>query len=154
MEFHIMNPPQKALKNEHEVVNMKLGDIIEDLKDGKLDLDLLDEVEGSLKNHIYIEEISIFPKILKNSNLHLEISGMETEHAALWRLFMLIRNQMAKKDYSRIPKHFEDIRLILLEHNRREEILIYPLVEDDMIKDLTRPEDWVCNKIRKYPNQK
>ncbi len=149
-----MDSPQSRMKDQHEVVNLQLEKIIDDLKSDQLDLDILDEIEHDLKDHIFLEETSIFPAVRDKGNLNLEISGMETEHAAVWRLFMLIQEQIDRKNYSKIPKYLDEIRLILLDHNRREELVLYPLMNEDMMENAKRPENWVCNKIKKYPNQK
>ena len=149
-----MYSPQNRMKKEHETINIKINQIIEELHKDQLDLDMLDEVELELKDHIFLEETSIFPAVVKNGNLNLEISGMETEHAAIWRLFMLIHRQIEMKDHSRIPKYLDEIRLILFQHNKREEQIVYPLINDDMMEIEKRPDGWICNKIRKYPNQK
>ncbi len=149
-----MVSPQIRMKDQHEVVNLKLDEVIADLKSDQLDLDILDEIEIELKDHIFIEETTIFPEVKGKGNFNLEISGMETEHAAVWRLFMLIHEQIERKNYSKIPKYLDEIRLILHDHNRREELIVYPLMSEDMVKNAKRPENWVCNKIKKYPNQK
>ena len=149
-----MESPQIRMRNQHEVVNLKLEEVIDDLKSDQLDLDILDEIEQELKDHIFLEETFIFPAVREKGNLNLEISGMETEHAAVWRLFMLIHEQADSKNYSKIPKYLDEIRLILLDHNRREELVVYPLMDDRMMENEKRPENWVCKKIKKYPNQK
>ncbi|MGP6238939.1 hemerythrin domain-containing protein [Cuniculiplasma sp. SKW4] len=141
---------RKDFEDDHIIEQMKMREIIEQIEKGELDLDLLDEIENHLKNHMFQEEEYIFPAMSKMQNLRLEIAGFQTEHAALWRLFSMIHADIDKGKFDKIEKYANEIYKILREHNSREEMFIYKLMNDNSIEGMSeeRPEGWVCKKMR------
>ncbi len=140
----------KDFEDDHIIEQMKMREIIDGAEKGELDLDLMDELENHLKNHMFQEEEYIFPAMNKVQNLRLEIAGFQTEHAALWRLFSMIHSDIEKGKLDKIQKYLTEIYKILVEHNSREEIFVYKMMNDDSmpVMEMVRPEGWVCKKIR------
>ena len=141
---------KKDFEDDHIIEQMKMREIIEQIETGELDLDLLDELENHLKNHMFQEEEYIFPAMAKMQNLRLEIAGFQTEHAALWKLFSMLHADLGNGKFDKVEKYANEIYKILREHNSREEIFIYKLMDDKAIKEMEkeRPAGWVCKKMR------
>ena len=141
---------RKDFEDDHIIEQMKMREIIEQIEGGELNLDLLDELENHLKNHMFQEEEYIFPAMSKMQNLRLEIAGFQTEHAAVWRLFNMIHQELDAKKYDKIEKYANEIYKILREHNGREEVFIYKLLNENSLPEMSneRPNGWVCKKMR------
>ena len=141
---------EERLSNDHKVAIETLSKIGQGLEKGELDVDLFSEFEINLKNHIYHEETVVFPKLMREYNLKLEISGLEMEHAAMWRLIDLIYAEINEKKFNKILKYFDEVDRILQNHNAREEELIYPKIKGDVQPEqIERPSNWRCIKLLK-----
>ncbi len=141
---------KESLSNDHKDVFVTLYKIEEGLKNGELDLDLFEEFERKLKDHIYTEETLVFPMLLTELDLRKEVSGFEMEHAAMWRLIDLINKEIDEKKFEKTLKYFDEIDRILKNHNEREEEYIYSKIEEGSVqKKSKRPENWKCTKFSK-----
>ncbi len=135
-------------KDVHKQSRLWLQKIMGDLEGGTLDLDLYNDFQTELKDHIFEEETFIFKMFKENGKLKNEILGLETEHAAMWRLTNLINSEIETKRFQKIEKYFDELFRILTQHNEREEQLIYSNLADSIHVAAKRPQDWVCRKLK------
>lgn len=136
------------LKEDHKKLIFQLQKILNDFQDSSLDIDLYNNFQARLKDHIYEEETNLYSKLNRYDTNKDKIIGFETEHAAMWKLMGHINDEIETGRFIKIEKYFDELLRILSQHSAREEQYIYSNIDDYTYTNLPRTPEWVCRKIR------
>lgn len=135
---------------DHKIMEKLIADLNEDLNKGDMDIDQYLSFEKRLKDHIFIEETIIFPKLFGISEVKDLVTGLKVEHGSFWMLMDKIDKSLETKSYWQIPKAANEMLMIMHEHDLREEKSIDPLILNmDLPNSVKRPEDWKCERAPK-----
>lgn len=138
------------IRDVHERIRFKLQQILKELGDDSLDLDIYNDFQKEIKDHIYEEETVIFKSIIISDKFRNEIIGFETEHAAMWRLMNLINLEIEERQFRKIGKYFDELLRILSQHVKREEQYLYSSLNKYSYVKSIRPPEWVCEKTKPH----
>ena len=135
---------------DHRIMEKLIVDLNGDLNKGDLDIDQYASFEKRLKDHIFIEETVIFPKLSSVSGIKDLLTGLKVEHGSFWMLMEKIDKSLDTESYWQIPKAANEMLMIMHEHDLREEKSIDPLILNMDLPTLSeRPEDWKCERAPK-----
>lgn len=152
----------ETLTREHRAIDAALEGFVEHLQDGELDPDLVLGGLATLRRHIYLEEVHLFPPLSRGA-LMMPVTVMLREHGELWRTMDAIAESVAEAQAGGdSPRARERTRALCLEllamldrHNEKEEPVIYPqtpLLRADEAAALAAalasgamPDGWTCH---------
>ena len=147
----------QALEREHREIDGGIETFLDELDSGvRVDPSRLVTALESLRRHIYLEEVFLFPD-LKAAGLMGPIFVMLREHGMLWRQLDAVTGMLAQTSETEVLRHSCATLLALLsDHNAKEEPIIYTQADDilgavasaELRKFLiqgTMPEGWVCS---------
>ncbi|AYE98660.1 hemerythrin domain-containing protein [Mycobacterium paragordonae] len=145
------------LTREHREIDAALQAFIEKLDCGSVQTESLTGTLEALRRHIYLEEVFLFPP-LRDAGVVMPIFVMMREHGQLWQTMDALTDLLADgHDYSRLRDMSIKLLDQLLQHNSKEEPVIYPNADTELpphtSAELTRfivtgraPEGWVCQQ--------
>ena len=145
------------LTREHHEIDDVIATFIEKLDCGGMQHELLTETLETLRRHIYLEEVFLFPP-LRDAGFVMPIFVMMREHGQLWRTMDELTDLLADgKDSGRLRDTCTQLLDQLHQHNSKEEPVIYPSADTDLptqtSAELTRvietghmPDGWVCQQ--------
>ena len=140
---------------DHRIMQKLIVDLNEDLNKGELDIDQYTSLEKRLRDHIFIEETVIFPKLSSVPGIKDLLTGLKVEHGSFWMLMEKIDKSLDTESYWQIPRAANEMLMIMQEHDLREEKSIDPLILNmDLPTLLERPTDWKCEKAPKLISKK
>ncbi|MDP7736471.1 hemerythrin domain-containing protein [Mycobacterium paragordonae] len=145
------------LTREHREIDVALEAFIEKLDCGSVQHELLTETLDALRRHIYLEEVFLFPP-LRDAGIVMPIFVMMREHGQLWRTMDALTDLLADgNDSSRLRDTCMQLLDQLLQHNSKEEPVIYPNSDTDLppqtsaelgrfIETGRAPDGWICQQ--------
>lgn len=144
------------LTREHREIDDAIEIFIEKLDCGSVQHELLSETLEALRRHIYLEEVILFPP-LRDAGIVMPIFVMMREHGQLWRTMDTLTDLADGNDTRRLRDTCTQLLDNLLQHNSKEEPVIYPNADTDLppqtIAELSRfietgraPDGWVCQQ--------
>lgn len=143
------------LTREHREIDDAIEIFIEKLDCGSVQHELLSETLEALRRHIYLEEVILFPP-LRDAGIVMPIFVMMREHGELWRTMDTLADLLADgNDSVRLRDTCTQLLDQLLQHNSKEEPVIYPNADTELppqtSAELSRfigvgrtPDGWVC----------
>ena len=146
-----------VLTKDHERIDVYLNDFLLSLS-SKPDLDKLDTIVSSLRNHMFWEEEYLFPEIFEENKLRIQ--GLEAEHGAILKLLDEIKRLLSINEIEDAKKKTQGVMRVLKGHNEAEEGYIYLELDklesqkqaDLLLKEVehaSAPKDWTCKVLRK-----
>lgn len=148
-----------ALAREHHEIDSGIEAFIEKLDCGSVPPELLTATLQALRRHIYLEEVFLFPPV-REAGIVMPILVMIREHGQLWRTMDALTDLLADgNDSLRLRDTCTQLLDQLLQHNSKEEPVIYPNADTDLPSqtsaELSRfietghtPDGWVCQQAR------
>lgn len=148
----------QALEREHHEIDTGIEVFMSELSE----LGALRQALNALRRHIYLEEEFVFP-ILRKSNLVASIIVMLREHGEIWQTIELVENayreDLEPSKFRRSAYLLEQLLEQLSTHNKKEEPLIYPYVDEKLGPEETArllefiasgklPDGWVCKGFK------
>lgn len=145
------------LTREHHEIDVAIQAFIEKLDCGSMQHELLSETLEALRRHIYLEEVFLFPP-LREAGIVMPIFVMMREHGVLWRTMDALADLLANgSDSLRLRDTCTQLLDQLLQHNSKEEPVIYPNADTELppqtSAELSRfietgraPDGWVCQQ--------
>ena len=145
------------LIREHHKIDDAIKEFIEKLDRGNAQRELLTDTLESLRRHIYLEEVFLFPP-LREAGIVMPIFVMMREHGQLWHIMGALTDLLADgNDGQRLRDTCTQLLDQLHQHNSKEEPVIYPSADTDLppqtSAELTRfietghmPDGWVCQQ--------
>lgn len=138
-----------ALTAEHRAIDVGIEAFIGDAGDPQP----LRDAMLALRRHIYLEEAFLFPPL--KSSMMMPIFVMLREHGELWRAMDDVDAAVAAGEDA--DAKCRDLLVLLDEHNKKEEPIIYPRADADLDDDVraeltdflregTYPDGWVCEQ--------
>jgi hemerythrin superfamily protein len=111
----------------------------------------------ALRRHIYLEEVLLFPPI-RHAGMSMALLVMAKEHGLLWRLMDHLDSLLTTQDVDALRSRCEELLLILEQHNRKEEPIVYPRSRGDLtaaeaetlarfVEAGSTPDGWVCEAV-------
>ncbi|AGC61053.1 hypothetical protein MULP_01031 [Mycobacterium liflandii 128FXT] len=143
------------LTREHHEIDSAIETFIDELDRGGVQHELLANTLEALRRHIYLEEVILFPP-LRDAGIVMPIFVMMREHGQLWRTMDTVAGLLADgNDSSRLRDICTELLDQLLDHNSKEEPVIYPNADTALplqaSTELSRfigtgrtPDGWVC----------
>lgn len=143
----------KALEHDH----LEVDAVIAAFADAPGDQATLDNAFRALRRHIYLEEEFLFPVVPKaDPSLTRAVTILVREHAHIWDSLDSIERQTDPDAKSALC---EQLAIYLLNHNTKEEQLVYPQVDEALpaaeverarafLESGELPEGWVCEWAR------
>lgn len=133
---------------DHRVLETLIHNISKDIENGEMDIDEYLLFEHRLKDHIFIEETEVFPRLKAMKELRDLVTGLKVEHGSFWILMDKIERYIEVKSYWKIPKTMNEILLIMHDHDIREEKHIDTYMLEMQIPDqVERPAGWTCERF-------
>ena len=148
-----------ALEAEHRWIDARFKRFEEGLARGHVVAEPFEEAARVLHRHIYIEEEVLFPAV-EARGLVGPTAVMAMEHGEICRFLGHIQDLIEEKaSPARIQDTLQALHNILVEHNFKEERVLYPnadriLGQDDVravvgrMKEAEAPEGWTCRAHR------
>ena len=147
----------EALTREHREIDTGIDTFVAGLDSGSIDPDPLVRAMEALRRHIYLEETLLFPPI-RHAGMSMPLLVMAKEHGLLWRLMDHLDSLLAAQDVDALQARCEELQLILDQHNRKEEPIVYPRSAGDLTEAETQvlaqfvesgstPDGWVCEAV-------
>lgn len=145
------------LTREHREIDVAIQTFIEKIDCGSMQHELLSATLEALRRHIYIEEVFLFPP-LREAGIVMPILVMMREHGQLWRTMDILTDLLADgNDSLRLKDTCTQLLDQLLQHNSKEEPVIYPSADTELppqtSAELSRfietgrtPDGWVCQQ--------
>lgn len=144
-----------ALEREHRDID---GCVEAFLDDPAGAADVLRTGLAALRRHIYLEEVFLFPPV-RAAGLEMPVQVMLTEHGQIWRLMDRAAAALDADDPRAAVPAVEEMLDLLDRHNAKEEPVIYPHADTDLLPDQadqldlfigmgSMPADWVCERAR------
>lgn len=138
-----------ALTAEHRAIDVGIEDFLGDAANSAP----LQDAMLALRRHIYLEEEFLFPPL--KATMMMPIFVMLREHGELWRAMDEVDSAVAAGDDA--DAKCRDLLVLLDEHNKKEEPIVYPHSDSDLdddvraeladfLRDGTYPEGWVCEQ--------
>jgi len=172
----LIHDAEKLLTIDHAELDALLDDVIGRLEDGVENaFPLLDLFWARLAMHIRAEHLRLFPAVLERakktnpagsqlpSNIPLVVDQLHSDHDFFMRELARAIKAMRLVFYfgnenettAVVQQLLEGVRDRLLEHNRIEEDIIYPLVADALIGEVAAKElgKAVQREIEKLPQR-
>ncbi|MCI0438078.1 MAG: hemerythrin domain-containing protein [Chloroflexi bacterium] len=166
------NTISALLESEHRQVNQGLERFANRLTEGTVDIELFGEAAARLRRHIYLEEEFFFPEI-ENLGLVDLVEAMMREHGEIWRFLdgipelagrMTSTRRGENAGVRRVQNALDALCGLLDEHNFREELTVYPLLDHlpsspgraqymREIQSASPPPGWVCRALRDKTRQ-
>ncbi|BDZ38992.1 hemerythrin domain-containing protein [Microbacterium suwonense] len=139
----------EALTVEHRAID----DGIEAFLGDEGDPQALRDAMLALRRHIYLEEVFLFPPL--KPTMMMPIFVMLREHGELWRAMDGVDAAVTAGEDA--DAACRDLLVLLDEHNKKEEPIVYPRADADLddevraeladfLRDGTYPEGWVCEQ--------
>lgn len=136
-----------ALTAEHRDIDLGIEAFLGDSGD----VQALRAAMLALRRHIYLEEVFLFPPL--KATMMMPIFVMLREHGELWRAMDDVDATVAAGDDA--DAKCRDLLVLLDEHNKKEEPIVYPRADADLdddvraeladfLRDGTYPDGWVC----------
>lgn len=155
----MMRDPTLAadLTREHREIDVAIEAFIAKLDCGGVQHELLTETLETLRRHVYLEEVFLFPP-LRDAGIVMPIFVMMREHGQLWRTMDALTDLLADgNDSTRLRDTCVQLLDQLHQHNSKEEPVIYPNADTDVppqtnaelrrfIKTGRAPDGWVCQQ--------
>jgi iron-sulfur cluster repair protein YtfE (RIC family) len=89
-----------------------------------------DSYAGRLRRHMRLEEQILFPLVESLTPQHAHaVAEMRNEHRHIGRLLNVMREALLASGVAQFRHYFEELGLILLAHEAREERIIYPVLD-------------------------
>jgi iron-sulfur cluster repair protein YtfE (RIC family) len=147
----------ETLTREHREIDAGIEAFVSSLDSGSVDADQLTRAMAALRRHIYLEEALLFPPIRK-AGMSMPLLVMAKEHGLLWRLMDLLDSLLVAQDVDALRSRCEELLLILEQHNRKEEPIVYPRSGGDLtaaeaqvlatfVASGSTPDGWVCEAV-------
>lgn len=138
-----------ALTAEHRAIDVGIEAFLGDAADAGP----LRDAMLALRRHIYLEETFLFPPLKPTMMMPLFV--MLREHGELWRAMDEVDAAVASGGDA--DAKCRDLLVLLDEHNRKEEPIIYPRADADLdegvraeladfLESGTYPDGWVCEQ--------
>lgn len=138
-----------ALTAEHRAID----DGIEAFLDDPGDAQALQDAMLALRRHIYLEEVFLFPPLKPTMMMPLFV--MLREHGELWHAMDDVDATVAAGGDA--DAKCRDLLVLLDEHNKKEEPIVYPRADADLDDDVraeladfladgTYPDGWICEQ--------
>ena len=138
-----------ALTAEHRAIDDGIEAFLGD--DG--DAQALQDAMRALRRHIYLEEVFLFPPL--KATMMMPIFVMLREHGELWHAMDDV--DAAVSTGGDADAKCRDLLVLLDEHNKKEEPIIYPRADADLEEDVRAeladfltggayPHGWVCEQ--------
>lgn len=138
-----------ALTAEHRAIDVGIEAFLGDAGDAQA----LRDAMVALRRHIYLEEVFLFPPL--KATMMMPIFVMLREHGELWRAMDEVDATVAAGGDA--DATCRDLLVLLDEHNKKEEPIIYPRADADLDDDVraeladfladgTYPDGWVCEQ--------
>ncbi|KZS77682.1 hemerythrin [Mycobacterium kansasii] len=144
-----------ALKREHHEIDCAIEVFVEAVELGYAQPEALTAALDTLRRHIYVEEVFLFPPI-RQAGMVMPILVMLREHGELWHTMDTLKDLLADgEDLRRLAKTCRQLLAQLDRHNSKEEPVVYPHADVDLPPQTTTelarfiesgraPDGWVC----------
>ncbi|TXL61344.1 hemerythrin domain-containing protein [Aeromicrobium terrae] len=147
----------EVLTQEHREIDAGIEAFVRSLAAGSVEPDPLVGAMAALRRHIYLEETLLFPPI-RHAGMSMPLLVMAKEHGLLWRLMDHLDSLLAAQDVDALQVRCEELQLILDQHNRKEEPIVYPRSAGDLtseeaqvlaqfVESGSTPDGWVCEAV-------
>ncbi|MCL4398594.1 MAG: hemerythrin domain-containing protein [Candidatus Parvarchaeota archaeon] len=145
-----------VLTKDHERIDAYFNDFLLSLS-SKPDVDKLDLIVSSLRNHMFWEEEYLFPEIFEENRLRIQ--GLEAEHGAILKLLEEVKKLISVNEIEDAKKKTQGVMRVLKGHNEAEEGYIY-LELDKLeskkqaglilkeVEHASAPKGWTCRVLR------
>lgn len=153
------HPISGALMRQHREIGAAIDFFIEKLEGGDMQTELIAAMVETLRQHIYLEEVFLFPPI-REAGIVMPIVAMMREHGQLWATMESLTQQITGPgDSPRLKATCNELLDQLHEHSFKEEPVIYLHANYDLppstSAELTRfvatgrlPEGWICQQAK------
>lgn len=143
----------EVLEREHREIDRGIEGFMRNPEGGPAPLL---QAARALRRHIYIEEEVVFPPLVE-TNLMAPIMVMLHEHGNLWRTLAQLEADLSDVSGQPVRESCEALLQQLNTHNRKEEPIIYPHVDEalnpteaarlqEFLATGEMPEGWACVK--------
>lgn len=148
-----------ALMRKRREISAAIELFIEKLEDGSMQTELIVAMLDALRQHIYLEEVFLFPPI-RETGIVMPVVAMMREHGQLWATMENLTQLLTDpEDSPRLKAACNQLLDQLHKHNFKEEPVIYLHANYDLpastSAELTRfvvtgrvPEGWVCQQAK------
>ena len=145
-----------VLTKDHERIDAYFNEFLLSLS-SKPDIDKLDLIVSSLKNHMFWEEEYLFPEIFEENKLRIQ--GLEAEHGAILKLLDEAKRLISLNELDDAKKKTQGVMRILKGHNEAEEGYVYLELDklpsekqaELLLKEVEHafaPKGWICKVLR------
>lgn len=152
-----MSTLAEMLTSEHRAIDAAMSHFMAAAAQGRAEPGPLRVALASLRRHIYLEEMLLFPP-LRPTGVFAAIIVMLRDHGPMWRLMDQLEPLLADAGTdARVPALCAELAGLLVAHNGKEESTVYAQADtslDAASAEALRvflglghlPEGWVCAK--------
>jgi hemerythrin-like domain-containing protein len=142
---------------QHREIGAAIELFIEKLEGGNPQTELIAALLETLRRHIYLEEVFLFPPI-RQAGIVMPVVAMMREHGQLWTTMETLAELVSEtEDSPRLEAACNQLLDQLHKHNFKEEPVIYLHANYDLapstVAELTTfvatgrlPEGWICEQ--------